>query len=72
MSTVTEANPRLLAPTEATVSVWLDQIGRSLVESVEPARMIADDAGRAGQARGRGRIRGAGAHRADRSPAGGA
>ena len=43
MSTVTETNPRLLALTEAGVSVWLDQIRRSLVESGELARMIAED-----------------------------
>ena len=43
MSTVTETNPRLLALTEAGVSVWLDQIRRSLVESGELARMIAVD-----------------------------
>src|SRR5690242_16965226 len=43
MSTLTETNPRLLALTEAGVSVWLDQIRRSLVESGELARMIAED-----------------------------
>ena len=43
MSTVTETNPRLLALTEAGVSVWLDQIRRSLMESGELARMIAED-----------------------------
>jgi transaldolase/glucose-6-phosphate isomerase len=43
MSTVTETNPRLLALIEAGVSVWLDQIRRSLVESGELARMIAED-----------------------------
>jgi hypothetical protein len=32
VSTVTELNPRLLALTEAGVSVWLDQIRRSMVE----------------------------------------
>jgi hypothetical protein len=32
MSTITELNPRLLALTEAGVSVWLDQIRRSMVE----------------------------------------
>ena len=43
MSTVTEINPRLLALTEAGVSVWLDQIRRSLVEGGELARMIAEE-----------------------------
>ena len=38
MSTVTEVNPRLLALTEAGVSVWLDQIRRSLVTGGELAR----------------------------------
>jgi transaldolase/glucose-6-phosphate isomerase len=41
MSTVTELNPRLLAITEAGVSVWLDQIRRSMVEGGELARMVA-------------------------------
>ncbi|MBV9334452.1 MAG: bifunctional transaldolase/phosoglucose isomerase [Solirubrobacterales bacterium] len=41
MSTVTELNPRLLALTEAGVSVWLDQIRRSMVEGGELARMVA-------------------------------
>jgi transaldolase / glucose-6-phosphate isomerase len=41
MSTVTELNPRLLAVTEAGVSVWLDQIRRSMVEGGELARMVA-------------------------------
>jgi hypothetical protein len=35
MSTVTEVNPRLLALTEAGVSVWLGQIRRSLVKVAE-------------------------------------
>jgi transaldolase len=43
MSTTTPVNPRLLALSEAGVSVWLDQIRRSLVESGELARMIAED-----------------------------
>ena len=43
MSTVTEVNPRLLALTEAGVSVWLDQIRRSLVEGGELARMVAEE-----------------------------
>ena len=41
MSTITELNPRLLAITEAGVSVWLDQIRRSMVEGGELARMVA-------------------------------
>ncbi len=41
MSTITELNPRLLAMTEAGVSVWLDQIRRSMVEGGELARMVA-------------------------------
>ena len=40
MSTVTEVNPRLLALTEAGVSVWLDQIRSSLVTGGELARMV--------------------------------
>jgi transaldolase len=43
MSTITTANPHLLALTQAGVSVWLDQIRRSLVASGELARMIAED-----------------------------
>ena len=43
MSTVTEVNPRLKALTEAGVSVWLDQLGRQLVEGGELARMVAQD-----------------------------
>ncbi len=43
MSTATEVNPRLKALTEAGVSVWLDQIGRSLVEGGELARLVAED-----------------------------
>ena len=41
MSTVTELNPRLLAITEAGVSVWLDQIRRAMVQGGELARMVA-------------------------------
>ena len=41
MSTITELNPRLLAITDAGVSVWLDQIRRSMVEGGELARMVA-------------------------------
>ena len=43
MSTVTEVNPRLLALTEAGVSVWLDQIRRSLVTGGELARMVHEE-----------------------------
>ena len=43
MSTITELNPRLMALTEAGVSVWLDQIRRSLVEGGELARMVAEE-----------------------------
>ena len=39
----TEVNPRLKALTEAGVSVWLDQIRRSLVEGGELARMVAEE-----------------------------
>jgi transaldolase / glucose-6-phosphate isomerase len=41
MSAITELNPRLLAITEAGVSVWLDQIRRSMIEGGELARMVA-------------------------------
>ena len=41
MSTVTEVNPRLEALAQAGVSVWLDQIRRSMVEGGELARMVA-------------------------------
>src|SRR6516165_11562777 len=43
MSTITELNPRLLALTEAGVSVWLDQIRRTLVEGGELARMVRQE-----------------------------
>src|SRR5437763_8980204 len=43
MSTTTTVNPRLKALTEAGVSVWLDQIRRSLVEGGELARMVAEE-----------------------------
>ncbi len=43
MTTATEVNPRLKALTEAGVSVWLDQIRRSLVEGGELARMVAEE-----------------------------
>jgi transaldolase/glucose-6-phosphate isomerase len=43
MSTVTEVNPRLKRLTDAGVSVWLDQIRRSLVTGGELARMVAEE-----------------------------
>src|SRR5947199_6405397 len=43
MSTTTTVNPRLKALTEAGVSVWLDQIRRSLIEGGELARMVAEE-----------------------------
>ena len=44
MSTAaTQVNPRLRRLTEAGVSVWLDQIRRSLVEGGELARMVAEE-----------------------------
>jgi transaldolase/glucose-6-phosphate isomerase len=44
MSTATtRVNPRLKALTDAGVSVWLDQIRRSLVEGGELARMVAEE-----------------------------
>ena len=55
MSTVTELNPRLLAITEAGVSVWLDQIRRSMVQ------------GRRARADGRGESRCAASPRTRRS-----
>ncbi len=43
MTTATEVNPRLKALTEAGVSIWLDQIRRSLVEGGELARMVTEE-----------------------------
>lgn len=43
MSTATEVNPRLFALTEAGVSVWLDQIRRSLLDGGELVRMVSED-----------------------------
>ena len=43
MSTATKVNPRLEELTQAGVSVWLDQIRRSLVEGGELARLIAEE-----------------------------
>ncbi len=43
MSTEVALNPRLKALTEAGVSVWLDQIRRTLVEGGELERMVAEE-----------------------------
>jgi transaldolase/glucose-6-phosphate isomerase len=43
MSTATEVNPNLKRLTEAGVSVWLDQIRRSLIEGGELGRMVAEE-----------------------------
>jgi transaldolase len=43
MSTTTNVNQRLEALTKAGVSVWLDQISRSLIESGELARLVSED-----------------------------
>ncbi len=43
MATATGVNPRLKALTEAGVSVWLDQIRRSLVEGGELQRMVDEE-----------------------------
>jgi transaldolase/glucose-6-phosphate isomerase len=43
MSTATEVNPRLKALTAAGVSVWLDQISKTLVTGGELARMVAQE-----------------------------
>jgi hypothetical protein len=43
MSTLAAVNPRLLALTEAGVSVWLDQIRRSMVEGGELGRMVVEE-----------------------------
>ncbi|MBO0769423.1 MAG: transaldolase, partial [Solirubrobacterales bacterium] len=43
MSTVTEVNQNLKALTEAGVSVWLDQLGRSLIAGGELKRLIAQE-----------------------------
>ena len=42
-TTAPQVNPRLKRLTEAGVSVWLDQIRRSMVEGGELARMIAEE-----------------------------
>src|SRR3954465_14990183 len=43
MSVSTQVNERLPAPTEAGVSVWLDQIRRSLIDGGELERMVRED-----------------------------
>ena len=43
MSTLTDANPQLKALTEAGVSIWLDQLGRSLVAGGELKRMVEQE-----------------------------
>src|SRR6516165_1216097 len=43
MTTATGVNPRLKALTDAGVSIWLDQIRRSLVEGGELKRMIDEE-----------------------------
>jgi transaldolase/glucose-6-phosphate isomerase len=43
MSTLADVNPQLKALTEAGVSVWLDQLGRSLVASGELKRMVEQE-----------------------------
>jgi transaldolase/glucose-6-phosphate isomerase len=43
VSTVTGVNPRLARLTKSGVSVWLDQIRRSMVTGGELARLIAED-----------------------------
>jgi transaldolase / glucose-6-phosphate isomerase len=43
MSTTEQVNERLAALTQAGVSVWLDQIRRSLVEGGELARMVREE-----------------------------
>ncbi len=43
MSTLTDVNPKLKALTDAGVSVWLDQLGRSLVVGGELKRMVEQE-----------------------------
>jgi transaldolase/glucose-6-phosphate isomerase len=43
MTTATEINPRLKALTDAGVSIWLDQIRRSLITGGELARMVTEE-----------------------------
>ncbi len=48
MSATTNVNERLTALTGAGVSVWLDQIQRTLVQGGELARMVAEESLRGG------------------------
>jgi transaldolase/glucose-6-phosphate isomerase len=43
MSTLADVNPKLKALTEAGVSIWLDQLGRSLVAGGELKRMVEQE-----------------------------
>lgn len=43
MSTLADVNPQLKALTDAGVSVWLDQLGRSLVAGGELKRMVEEE-----------------------------
>jgi len=43
MSVSTQVNPRLAALTQASTSVWLDQIRRSLIEGGELQRLVDED-----------------------------
>src|ERR1700722_16052855 len=43
MSTLADVNPKLKALTEAGVSIWLDQLGRSLVSGGELKRMVEQE-----------------------------
>jgi transaldolase/glucose-6-phosphate isomerase len=43
MSTLADVNPQLKALTDAGVSVWLDQLGRSLVSGGELKRMVEEE-----------------------------
>ncbi|MGH2862428.1 MAG: bifunctional transaldolase/phosoglucose isomerase, partial [Solirubrobacteraceae bacterium] len=43
MSTLADANPKLKALTEAGVSIWLDQLGRSLIAGGELKRMVEQE-----------------------------
>jgi transaldolase/glucose-6-phosphate isomerase len=43
MSTLADVNPRLKALTDAGVSIWLDQLGRSLIQGGELKRMVEQE-----------------------------
>ncbi len=43
MSTLADVNPKLKALTDAGVSIWLDQLGRSLVAGGELKRMVEQE-----------------------------